>query len=106
MAGTSPAMTNGESEQVVRLLRGACHRAGQRPDPLARNDSRSSPQTPDVVIARSAQRDEAICATPVMRMISNERAQILTSIHDTKSRMTLYSGRAVYSVPAAQKSPA
>src|SRR6266446_3901958 len=23
----------------VRLLRGACHRAGQRPDPLARNDA-------------------------------------------------------------------
>ena len=24
--------------QMARLLRGACHRAGQRPDPLARND--------------------------------------------------------------------
>src|SRR3954454_5620116 len=33
MAGTSPAMTNPNSERVARLLRGACHRAGQRPDP-------------------------------------------------------------------------
>src|SRR4051812_25971582 len=42
------------------LLRGACHRAGQRPDPLARNDVDVSV---DAVIARSAQRDEAISIT-------------------------------------------
>jgi hypothetical protein len=46
----------------ARLLRGACHRAGQRPDPLARNDVDVSL---DAVIARSAQRDEAISATRV-----------------------------------------
>jgi len=56
MAGTSPAMTNVGSAQAARLLRGACHRAGQRPDPLARNDVDGSS---DAVIARSAQRDEA-----------------------------------------------
>src|SRR4051812_6604728 len=44
----------------ARLLRGACHRAGQRPDPLARNDVDVSV---DAVIARSAQRDEAISVT-------------------------------------------
>ncbi len=44
----------------ARLLRGACHRAGQRPDPLARNDVDGSA---NAVIARSAQRDEAISAT-------------------------------------------
>src|SRR3954463_2202371 len=46
----------------ARLLRGACHRAGQRPDPLARNDVDVSV---DAVIARSAQRDEAISVTQV-----------------------------------------
>ena len=46
----------------ARLLRGACHRAGQRPDPLARNDVDISA---DAVIARRAQRDEAIFATRV-----------------------------------------
>src|SRR5689334_19284052 len=55
-----PAMTNVEAVQAARLLRGACHRAGQRPDPLARNDADGSVAA---VIARSAQRDEAISAT-------------------------------------------
>jgi hypothetical protein len=48
MAGTSPAMTNVGSLQVARLLR------------FARNDADGLVHA---VIARSAQRDEAISAT-------------------------------------------
>src|SRR3954465_10381451 len=43
--------------QAARLLRGACHRAGQRPDPLARNDGRNvviKRQTLSLREARSA----------------------------------------------------
>src|ERR1043166_5662022 len=56
-------MTNVGSVQVERLLRGACHRAGQRPDPLARNDVDGVSSKLRGVIARSAQRDEAISIT-------------------------------------------
>src|SRR6185295_15196446 len=54
----------------ARLLRGACHRAGQRPDPLARNDVDGSV---NAVIARSAQRDEQSRAPGGVRWSQRQR---------------------------------
>ena len=68
-------MTNVGSVQVARLLRGACHRAGQRPDPLARNDVDVWSSIANAVIARSAQRDEAISAMRPGRCILAKRTR-------------------------------
>ena len=59
----------------ARLLRGACRRAGQRPDPLARNDVDVWSSIANAVIARSAQRDEAISATRPGRCILAKRTR-------------------------------